>query len=525
MKQAWVQPYPRILIPILLALPLLSYLIWIANHRLLFQGFVLTLVGGNAILGLAILRRPWNDAERKLLMLVVGASLLVITGLTWNALFLIYIKTTGYESDIFRKTMHNLHSPIYGASALSKWPWSLILIVFSSAFIVRVICWRDSWIEHRGLAIELLAWFTGFISMFALSDGPERLIATVAHYRTFASDISRFEGLGDVLHTYSQQMQQLSVHNAHYPPGNLLLVMAGSSLGVSWFARSIVICLTLLTFLPIACITSELHLSTYTKHVALALFISSPAVLSLPSVAMTPIPMFLTATALWLTLVAIRRESSLYSAAVGAIMIVYSYFSFTSIVVWGLLISVTVAQMFISKVKPRILLKLGIVAMVSFLLLCWLFYLFTRFNLYESFVKAIEHNRSIMTSGYDSMLRYLYRSTGNLIAWLLGIGFTASVFGILTGSNILRLIRGNNRQAATYSAAVLGVVFLAAFSTLFFLETERIWLFFVPPWMVVAAMTIGEVSEKHRGYLLKSLLIFSILLATGQELIFQPFTW
>jgi hypothetical protein len=503
---------------------LLSYLILLANpNKLLLQVIVLALGSTGSVLGLIALRRPGDDARKKLLMLAAGAGLLIIAGLSWNTLFLIYIRTTGYGDDIFRYIMHNAHSPIYGRSAWSKWPWSLILVLFSGAFIARIINWPDARIESRGLAIELLVWFAGFILAFALSDSPERLTDTFSEYRDFALDKFSFEGFSHALSTYSQQMPYLSIHGGHYPPGNLLLVMVGARLGLSWLAHFVVICFAVLTFLPIAGITSELRLPTYTRNIALALFISSPAVLSIPSIDMTPIPMFFAATALWFALKAISKESYLYSVSVGVFMTAFSYFSYTSIIVWGLLTLLAAAQMLINKVRPLILLKTGAASAATFLLLCWVFYLATQFNIFVSLMNAIEHNRIVMASGYDSILRYLFRSTGNLIAWLFSIGFAASIFGIRAGSNVLRRLAGGNRTAAAFSAAVLCIVFLAAFSTLFFLETERVWLIFVPPWIVAAATAVGEVSETNKNYLFKTLLIFSILTVVGQELVFQPF--
>jgi hypothetical protein len=525
MRNTWSQLLPRIFIPGLLALPILSYLGWITNRNPHFQRNILMLAIAGVVLGAVALLRGKEDAYRKLFVLAIGAGLLIIAGVWWNALFLDYIEVTGYQKDIFRRFLQNLHTPIYGTSTWSKMPWNIPLVLFSVAFITRILYWSDTWIESRGLPVELLAWFAGSILVFALSDSPERLLTTFGHYKTFASDITSFEGFRHTLRYYTQQMPSLSVHNGHYPPGNLLLLTVESRLGVSWFARLVVIGCTVLTMIPIIGITSELNLSTYTRHMALALFISSPAVLSLPSVAMAPIPMFLAATALWLTLAAIRKESTLYAAAAGVVMTIFSYISFTSGVMWGLLALIAALHMLFNQVKPQVLLKFGFVAGGCFLSLIALFYLLTEFNLFESFVVAVEHNKRTMSYGFDSLVRYFFRSTGNLIAWLCSIGFAASIFGFVAGGNAFRRSFQGNRRAVIFIVALLGTVLLAAFSTLFFLETERVWLFFVPAWVVSAAIAVGDGPVTHKAYLLKILLIFSIILATGQELVFEPFTW
>lgn len=507
-------------------LTLLSYLMWLSNSTSLFvQGITLILAVSSTVVSLITLHISRTSLQKKYIVLLIGSGTLIIIGICWNSLFLLYINITGYEKDVFRGFLQVLHAPIYGISQWSRWPWNFLLISFSSIFVIRVICWQKTWIESRGLIIELLMWFVSFIIIFALSDGLERLVGIQAHYGTFASDKFRFEGVSHTLRTYTQVMSQLSVHNAHYPPGNLLLMIVGENIGLLWFGKAVVISLTVMTFLPMYGILSELQVAIYTRYMALILFISSPVILSLPSVAMTPIPMFLATTIFWLMLVAIRRESMLYSALVGFVIAIYSYFSFTSIIIGLLLLLISVTQICVNDKKPSYFLKSGFVAMVIFLIFCYLFYFFTGFNLFLSLMKGIEHNRNLMAPGYDSLLRYLLRSTGNLIAWMCGIGFVSSTFGSLAGMNALRYPLEADRGIVAFNIAIFVTVLLTAFSTLFFLETERIWLFFVPLWVIVAAIGIGQVPERHKIQFLKNLLIFSILFAVGQELVFQPFTW
>ncbi len=519
----------RLIFPLLLIIPLCSYLIWIGSDLELLESVSqktsLVLAVSSVVCGISIFFTPLENIGKKYSILLIGAGILIVAGVYWNILFEFYIRATDYHNDIFRGAMRNYHSPVYGVSLISKWPWGAVLISFSFVFIMRVVCWRITWLEHNLFVIELLMWFLCLIIAFSLSDGPERLLDTVGHYQSFASDIPIFKGFGHALRTYTQEMPRLSVHNAHYPPGNLLLMMAGSRLEMPWLPRSIVITFTLLTLFPISGIISEFNSSTYAKNISLALFVSSPVVLSIPSVAMTPIPMFLSSSALWLTLVAIRKESILASIATGFIMALCSFLSFTSIVIACLLFFVTFARLTVygSKSKVMVILKQGLIAIISFLLLCWLCYIITGFNLLVCFITGVEHNRSIMASGYDSMFRYLLRSTGNLIAWLCSIGFVAAIFGIVGGSNALCSSSRKNHRIATYNYSVLITVFFASFSTLFFLETERIWLFFVPPWVTVAGMYIAEdTSIGQKPFLIKSIIIFSILQGTGQEFIFRP---
>jgi hypothetical protein len=515
---------------LLLALPGLTYIVNIELTMQLPSSAVLSLAGISFALSTISLRRSWNEIETKLLQVALGGSCLVVFLLFWNFIFLEYAEFSNYSGDVFRGVfLKSRYAPIYPLSLSNAWKqhfygWHAqtkgvyILILFVSIFILRIISWSDDWIQDRRFRIELLGWFAGLVLLFPLTNAPIRLTDFFAGYDKFYRSSLYFNEIGEILRNYLQKQPNLYGRTAHYPPGNLLLLKFGFHvLGIHWFAHAIVFLLTFLTLIPLNGIASELHVSDYTKNVAMALFISAPIVLIIPSLDLTPIPMFLTTTAIWLTLRAVRHKSLFLAVTPWR-----SPAQFLFLFRWD---QVPPCQILMAKARLDVLLKNACIAILTFLLLYLIVYLFTGFNIYECLLQGIEHNQKSMgTNGRDSIVRYLFRSSGNLLAWLWGIGFPAAVSGIFAGWKALRFPQKERDSKTTaFTASVIIAIFLAGFSTLFFFETERIWLFFVPPWIILSAIALSNpVSKKNRGTLLKSLLVFSILMAVALELFFMP---
>jgi len=525
MKKLSDQVHPMIILGFFSLLPIFSYFIWLYSSSSVLQSLAFMGACNSVLLGISTRENKAESLARYWSILMIGSGILLLFGICWNAMYAFYITMTGYSGDIFRGTFQNYHSPVYGVANSSSWPWCFPLLLYTFAFIVRIIFWQPLCIEKRELTIEMFLWFLGFLFFFPLSDGPERLFEFVSHYQSFSLDLPRFSGITDVFQTYTEKMFDMSMHNGHYPPGNLLLIMIGPEFGRAWFVHSIVLLSTCLTGLVICEITKTLNFSIYARQVALGLFITCPSVLIFPSVSMAAVQMFLSAMALWASLLAVQKKSFLLSVAVGLLMMLYSLFSFTSIIVGFLLLTVSTTHIINKKIRLGTLLWLGSLAIFSFLLSCWSIYIVTGFNWFSCLMIGVEHNQNSMASGYDSLMRYLLRSSGNLIAWLLSIGFIASVYGIFSiVSNFCNNQESCQNTNITYCKTVVITVIVVAFSTLFFLETERIWLCFVPAWIIATASFFDKEIPKDKVNLLKGILIFSIVFAVGQEVLFQSFS-
>ncbi len=93
---------------------------------------------------------------------------------------------------------------------------------------------------------------------------------------------------------------------------------------------------------------------------------------------------------------------------------------------------------------------------------------------------------------------------------------------MLAGCDALRGVKVGGGVAGTYVLATILSVFVAGFSGLFFMETERIWLFFTPMLALVAGYGLG--SREHVNPSTPLFIVASaIIVASGQELIFRHY--
>jgi hypothetical protein len=110
---------------------------------------------------------------------------------------------------------------------------------------------------------------------------------------------------------------------------------------------------------------------------------------------------------------------------------------------------------------------------------------------------AIARDAVMMGSGYETLGRYLQISFGNLAAFVIGAGLPLVV---LWGAQLVRTLR---RRARGGSLDVLTVSFAASlvaisFSTLFTLETERIWIGMIP-YLAIPAARLLELARRAEG--------------------------
>jgi hypothetical protein len=104
------------------------------------------------------------------------------------------------------------------------------------------------------------------------------------------------------------------------------------------------------------------------------------------------------------------------------------------------------------------------------------------------------HDAEMVGTGYESLGRYLNLSVANLAAFLIGVGIPLTTAWLReTLAVVRRRLSGGPADAfvAAYSVSLV----LIAFSTLFTLEVERIWLFMVPFVAVATARHVVALME------------------------------
>jgi hypothetical protein len=160
----------------------------------------------------------------------------------------------------------------------------------------------------------------------------------------------------------------------------------------------------------------------------------------------------------------------------------------------------------------------------TFAALFLLLYLITGFQLLDCLREALRNNSQQMSNGFDNLFRYMLRSTGAILVYLTAAGFPQSFLAFKAMIHSVK-VKEDRSWLKVLAVGMPICLMVSAFSGCFFLETERIWLFFTP-FLVIPAGAEGEALYRESGFRpVAALLACSLILAGGYELLHRPFPW
>ena len=136
-------------------------------------------------------------------------------------------------------------------------------------------------------------------------------------------------------------------------------------------------------------------------------------------------------------------------------------------------------------------LTLLLIASVTFTAFYLLMFLFTGFNLLEALQASMRKDRATLGTGYETIGLYLHLSVANLFAFLIGIGIPMTTVWL---RQVVRTIHGGRRGEPIdiYIIGYLISLLAIAFSTLFTMEVERIWIFMAPFIVIPVAKHLNQ---------------------------------
>lgn len=331
----------------------------------------------------------------------------------------------------------------------------------------------------------------------------------------------RATGVSPFLRSYVQHLYHYSVHTRTHPPGPVLtLYFVGCVLGpgvkaASWSA----VVITATAVVPFFLLLRRLA-GRQIATVALALYVVAPSLVlygatSMDGVTLVPL--------LW-TMYFLQRGIDKPGIGIGllagasiAVSLMMSYV----VVCVGALAALYAAQEVVANrgklwsvvgcLTIAILVTVGAFVMLDAL---------TGFDLVKSFEASRFFDHDIMRTFKMSFPRYIDISLSNLMAFLIGIGFPVV---ILWGKQTARSVKFRRDWTAAdrFNAAGAVCVLVMSFAKLFTHETERIWLFFMPPallgaasWIVRAGGKSVRLREWAMGLMFAQTWLFQLLLFT-----------
>jgi hypothetical protein len=219
---------------------------------------------------------------------------------------------------------------------------------------------------------------------------------------------------------------------------------------------------------------------------------------------------------LWMLVRGLKTGSPPAAALLGLFYFGYLMFSFSASIVGVLMALATILAWRRGVTNLRNVLITGGVALAAVAFAIVSVYVTTHFNLVACFHAAVRgHQEQQGNGGFDDARRYLLRSTGNVIAYLTSaVPLCILAFAAVASKQATRWQR-------SLFIAVVATIFIAGFSGLFYLETERIWVFMTPALALAAGYEAARRAQSESPRFVSTLLLLVFLISCTQEFFFQ----
>ena len=279
-----------------------------------------------------------------------------------------------------------------------------------------------------------------------------------------------------------------------------------------------------LALIPMYLLAEQLYDSRIALYTS-ALYLVTPNVVLLTATCMDAFYAVFLITSTYLFFLSSRRKSVILAILTGISLSFSMFLTFATTFLGVYFIALTVSTYFLDRGKFKghltTLLISGGTFFISYLLTYWL----TGYNILACLREAIEINNkgslhhSGCGTGYETPSRYLFISGTNLFAFFSGIGFPTTTLWLREVKDTIR--NGlSKRDFPSFLLAYVVLLILIAFSTLYTVETERIWMFMAPFILIPAAKNLRRYTDRRRN---ERIFYVVIIMLYIQTLFFEVF--
>ncbi len=452
-------------------------------------------------------RRLPSPILKFLLIPIISAFFLILLYL-WNSIFISSNEVHEYSGNIFRGAFNGFISPLYGKVYPGRnfdFFQEIILILFVGLSFYYLLNK-----ERSRNKVYIVSFFT-FIVIILFSAFHtsiyETFLSNNCHYLSFKSDNSKFSSFSDILRNYSSRMSGMSIHNNHYPPGNVMLSYLDEK--VLPFSLKSITFLSLLTSLVPFIFILDFYRTKYTNLIfAIFLYITSGSILFFHGIALSPIVTPISLFLVYFLIKGLKNNDYKSPILFGVLLALYSFISFTSLTFVLFCIILVIGYLFKEQGKIKNVLQFLILSLTVFVISFSVLYLASGFNILECFFTSLANEKTQMdyASRTIDVTRYFIVSTGNLISFLINLGpIVLSLF-------FISIFKSDNIKFKNMSYALLLVVLIFAFSNHFYLEVERIWIF-ITPFFILFSSNIPALNNKDHKILLATLIVANIFIS------------
>lgn len=308
-------------------------------------------------------------------------------------------------------------------------------------------------------------------------------------------DASGHVGVAVFLRHYVEAMPRLSLHGQHFPPGHALVLFAMSSVVGDALPAIALGVLAIAAFGAFAAFLAvrELLDEHGARQAALAV-VALPPFVDFACTSMDVAFLAWASIALWASLRALRSDARASRAIVAGVALAWAALSSFAVLPLGLAIVVHAVVLGARRERAwnRLARQLVVVA-IAFAASLALVWLLTGFAWWDCLAHARESGLALMTRvlhGPPSS-RWFELSFGNVAAYAIasGVGLAALLLARVRPFTVLE-----SRTRDAWTLAALATLLGMALGGLFFMETERIWLFTLP-WTAAIALAPGALSS------------------------------
>ncbi len=485
---------PRNLVP-----ALFLALFWFLQRYIKTDG-MLYILSGISLSGLILIfskklklqERPWKE-------IFVATFLVSILYNSWSIVNQINRKEDLIRGYLRANVWSDLQSPLYchirKEFFLEHFTFQIIATLLALFIIYR---WREKILIDPKQRVAILISCILIVGFFFDQIPANTFLTDYHHYGIISRDLSKLDIQKTILEQWNEKQTQFGVHNNHYPPGFLSLAWLDKYTHFPVFKVSVLL-MTLLA-IPLIGILSQRFSKKTIGNFAILLFGSSAAIIYFPQPATDP---FLIAPALMGFIFVdkgIRKASMIngvYFGLVISFMIFFNFIAIPFIAFCGLYSLLSIWN------KKEDITRLVVFYGTAFIMVGVIYFLINLiwgFDLLECFLGSrINNSRQMNHRGLPYWQLHLIFSTGNLIAFFALIG--PPIIGVIYPGKIT--LKENPKLLYLF-ATISSSLLIFAFSGLFFLEVERIWVIFTPFLLILAgkSLEILEAKEKNLGFLL-----------------------
>ncbi len=302
----------------------------------------------------------------------------------------------------------------------------------------------------------------------------------------FIADADRIEGLRTFLATYVAGMREhlLSRHGSHFPPGHaVLLYGVRLAFGAGVFPAAVVVLVSFGLAIVAAFFALRMLVGEAAARAGTLLLLAAPSLLDYACTSMDAVFLLVATVTWWVSLRAFGADGTPARAlSAGAALALATCMSFSAFPI-GL--AVAAYALFQGPRHWRLGVRQLALAGAAYMGGIGLVFATTGFALWECVHEARTSGIALMTRIIRTQPSALWGhlSYGNLVAFLIGSGVA------LVAAMALRLRHGGLLREP-WTLAGLGTLAVMAFGGIYFMETERIWLFAMP-WLAAIAVTRG----------------------------------